>query len=364
MVVYQPPRTELCQNAARDNRGAIVCAVQVTAEGKAPSSIMLFPASDVDGEIKCRDGRVFRMKSAAQFAAAFNADGYPVPFDLDHAIELQPFTGADGAAYGWITSLEERAGAVYANVEWNDEGASLIEAKKYRYVSPAFTVTSTIVDDIPKYEVTSLTSAGLTNRPAMKMPALTHQQIGDAMDPKLLELLGLDEKATKEQVLEAAKALKASAEVEAKATELEVANAKLKSELAAVKDAQPDIKSFVPRADFDAVVARTAQLEKVASDEKAAAHKALASKAIDEAVKAGKVTPSTRDFYEKTCATPEGLADFQAMCAKAPVIAPSNIVNGDPLPASDVAVLTASDREVAGRLGLTDEQFLAAKKTA
>lgn len=350
----------LCDDKATgaDTRGAVVCKIQL-AEGKAPDWVMLFPAPDAQQEIKCRDGRIYRMTNQASIVSQFNAEQHPIAFDRDHGVEKVSWGGGDGEAVGWIEELRlASSGAIEARVEWTSEGRDLIESKKYRYVSPAFTINFEVVNSVEKLSIAMPTSAGLTNRPAMVMPALTNiQPSGDkTMDKELLALLGLDEKATKEQVLEAAKAMKAKKEEEA------VAAAKAKAELAAAQAAQPTLEKYVPRADFDAMKATLASFEAQRESDKATAHKQLVDTEIAQALKDGKITEGTKDFYVQSCSTAAGLESFRAFCSKAPVIAPNNIVGGGTPPTEDTASFTADEAAIAKRLGLSKEAYLAAKK--
>lgn len=326
-------------------RADAICKIELV-DGKAPEWCMLFPASDVDGEIKARDGRKFRMPAPERFADDFNAEAHEAPFDVEHATEILAPMGQPAPAVGWIVAMEVRDGAVWCRVEWTKDGAELIESKKYRYVSPAFRI------DWETAKILSLTSAGLTNRPALKMPALTHEQNGENMDPKLLKLLGLDEKATKEQVLAAAEVMKASAD---KAATVE-------AELASVRGQQPSLKDFVPRADFDAAIVRAQTAEKKIEDEKALAHKTTVEGEIEAAMKAGKITPSTKSFYVATCSTPAGLEAFREFVKNAPIHAPDNVVTERAQAQSSETVLTASDLEVIKAKGMSKEAFIAAKK--
>lgn len=327
--------------------GAIVCRVELAAEGKAPDEIMLFPAVDAEGEIKCEDGRIFRLANPEALAALFNSKGLEIPFDFDHASEW-----SGGAACGWIKSLAARSGAVFAQVEWLPEGAAAIESKRYRYVSPAFRVGD-------RAEIKSVTSAALTNRPAMsQMPALSHATGGITMDPELLKLLGLDDKATAEQIAEAVKKLQAKiAADDAAKTELEATSTKLRDELAAAKSAQPALDKFVPRSEFDAVTKKCMMLEGEKAETAKAAHKAAVDSTIDAALKAGKIAPASKDFFVRTCATAEGLEAFKVFVGGAPIIAPDNVVDPAKQTQTEQASATELELQVAANLGLTKEQL-------
>lgn len=346
---------ELCDTVtAKDTRGAVVCKIELAEDGLAPDNLMLFPASDVDGELKTRDGRKFRLPSPQKLADSFNAEGFKVPFDFDHEVEM-----GGSPAIGWIKGLYVQDGAVFANVKWLKAGREAIESEEYAYVSPAFMV------DWDVGEIKGLTSAALTNRPAFKLAALTSANNGDIMNPELMKLLGLNDKSTPEQIAEAIKAHQAKlAEADAAKVALEAANAKHKAELAAAQAAAtPSLANFVPRADFDAAVARTAALELASKQKEEAAHKAQVEAEIDAAQKAGKFAPASRDFYVQACSTPAGLEAFRKFVHGAPVIAPDNVVTAAAkAPVGTEVVLTSTDLEVIKTKGMSAEAFLAAKK--
>jgi phage I-like protein len=341
--------------SASQNFTTVLCKISLAADGKAPAKIPLFPAPEFGGRIKARDGRVFSMLDAPGFVASYNADAQEAPLDYEHASEILAPMGEQAPAAGWIASLElGENNSVWGNVEWTSRGRQSVEAREYRYVSPAFRL------DPETAEVLQLVSAGLTNRPALTMPALTRvQQETEVMDKDLLALLGLDEKATKEQVIEATKALKAAKEAAA-VKDQELAQAR--TQLAAAQ-AQPSLDKFVPRSDYDATLARVATLEQERDAGKAAAHKAQVDAEIASALKAGKITPATKDFYVAHCSTAEGLESFRGFVKNAATIAPDNVVEGQP-PAA--AGQTASEEAIAiaARCGISRDQYLATLKAA
>ncbi len=350
----------LCEEKGTSTRGAVVCRIEL-AEGKAPDWVMLFPAPDAAGEIKCRDGRVYRMTNQADIVSAFNSEAHPIAFDRDHGVEKVMWGGGDGAAVGWIEELKlGDGGSIMCRVEWTDEGAELVESKKYRYVSPAFNISTEVVNSIEKLRITMPTSAGLTNRPAMVMPALTNAS-GEPSMKKLLELLGLQEGATQEQIDEATKAFQAKELADKQA--LEAANATLKAELAAAKLAQQGIDKVVPRADFDAMKSQVAALQGQIDAGKQAAHQAAVNVAITEAMKAGKIAPASEAYHRANCASETGLAGFVAYCASAPVIAPDSITPAS-APAAGYVPPTALEFEVAEKCGTSREALIARAKAA
>jgi phage I-like protein len=123
----------------------------------------------------------------------------------------------------------------------------------------------------------------------------------------------------------------------------------------------PDLAQYVPRADYDSAVARAKTAEDKITDGEKAVHQKDVDEAIAAALKEGKITPATKDFYVANCATTEGLEQFKAFASAAPVIGdPSNLDNKPPT--DDPKTLTESEKAIAMRCGLTDEQFLASKQ--
>ncbi len=360
MYTCRLPKIELCQTVKTDNRNTVLCKLEL-ANGKAPSRIPLFPSPGKQGVIKARDKRVFRLNGAADVVASFNADAHDIPLDWEHASEIKAPFGEKAPAAGWITKLSlESDGSIVGDVEWTAAGQQSVESREYRYISPAFKLHP------DTREVQQIVSAGLTNTPALTMPALTSVQSGDQMNPKILKLLGLDDKATPEQVDAAVEAYEAKIAADAAAkTTLEATSSKLETELAAARGTQPDIKQFVPRADYDATLARVVVLEKNAEDEKAAAHKAQVDTEIAVAMQAGKIAPASKDYFAKSCATVEGLAAFREYCGSAPVIAADSGLGTKPTPTSTPeAGLTELDFQVAERCGMSREALIASVKAA
>jgi len=189
------------------------------------------------------------------------------------------------------------------------------------------------------------------------------------MNPELLKLLGLTAEATDEQVKAAIEKLKAgpAAELEQVKDELETTRSQLKAtetDLANARKASPSLDKYVPRSDYDAVVARAKALEdeKKAGEEEARA-KAVAS-AIDEAMKAGKIAPASKDAYTAMCASVEGFQQFQDLVKTIPTIGAPSRLETDPPPIPSNVTLTAEEKDVARQFGLTDEEYAKEKAAA
>ena len=121
-----------------------------------------------------RDGRAFSY-DPHNLIAAFEANKGPLPIDYEHAQDSKAPKGELAPAAGWITGLEIRENALWANVEWTDCAAEMIAAKEYRFISPSMRLDgATLV---------CLAGAALVNRPALKLPAL--DETGAAETPNV-----------------------------------------------------------------------------------------------------------------------------------------------------------------------------------
>jgi phage I-like protein len=329
-----------------------LCKVSSDSEGKLPEWVELVPAGN---EVNAVDGRKFRNTSPDKIVAAFNKYGLSLPVDYEHATEKKAPVGDEAPAAGWITSLENRAGAIWGKIEWTPRGAASLASKEYRFISPAFLMSKV-------GEIFELVSAGLTNKPALtQLPQLANVHEGEHMDKQLCEALGLKEDASMEEVLSAIGALKAGkmkSEEEGKAA---VASAQqLKAELASAQ--APDLTKFIPRADYDAVLARADGAEKTLAAQKAEGLQKDVDAEIDAALKAGKITPATADYHRASCSAEGGLAKFRDFVKVAPVIAPDSNLDDKAKPGSKQPAMDDTLREVARRCGLTDDVVLASMK--
>lgn len=363
MISKHKRNVALCQTEMDVSRSTVLCRIELTSDGKAPKSVVLFPRPAADGVIVARDGRKFGLYDAAALVAAFAEYGQDLPFDIEHASELKAPMGEPAPAQGWITGLAVNAdGSVSASVDWTDEGAALIELKKYRYVSPAFKLDRSI--DPPA--ITTVVSAGLTNRPALKLPALASTQ-GASMNPKIIKMLGLKDNCTQAEYDAALEAHLAKVDAEKKsATDAlvaaEAAHTKTKADLAAAQAAKPELANFVPRADLDAVRAELTALKTAADAEKKDAFAAKVKETVEKASSDGKIPAASVAYHIGACTSAEALEAFKKYVEGAPVIAAPSNPGAPPKPV--VTAETCSDEQVAiwAKLGLTKEQGLAAAK--
>jgi hypothetical protein len=76
----------------------------------------------------------------------------------------------------------------------------------------------------------------------------------------------------------------------------------------------PDQTPMVPKADYDLVLARLAQLEQDAKQ----AHSARVEAVVDAAIAAGSIAPASKAYHMTACKDAAGLAAFSAMVAALP----------------------------------------------
>ncbi|NWO05561.1 MAG: phage protease [Alteromonadaceae bacterium] len=186
---------------------------------KPGNEIQLFPA----GLFRARDGRPEGLEgwqvteaAAKQLVALAAQRQTPFVIDYEHQTLYAETSGNPAPAAAWFTTLEWREGdGLYAvDVQWTERAAALIEGDEYRYLSPVFKF------DRNTGLVTELLMAAVTNNPAIDGIAdvaaarYLHQPHEEAtpVDKELLEMLGLGEDATPEQVRAAIQALKEKAD--------------------------------------------------------------------------------------------------------------------------------------------------------
>lgn len=285
-----------------------------------------------------RDGRSWINSDPAGIVAKFVADSKDMPMDWEHATELKAPKGEEAPAAGWFKELQVREdGSVWGRIEWTDKGREAVASKAYRYISPVF------VYERETGRIVKLTSVGLTNRPNLQLPALNREQQHEADQEKemsmnqvqfaaLLTALGLAASATPEQAINQV--------------------TKLNGDLATALNhaAQPSLDKFVPKADYDLALNRATDAEgKLAAQAKATLETAINAE-IDTALKAGKITPSTKDYHIAQCRMEGGLDRFKAFCQAAPtVVADSNLDTKKP--GDESTALNAEEARVAAMFG-------------
>ncbi|MEM9075281.1 MAG: phage protease [Myxococcota bacterium] len=216
-------RAQLIAQASHKAESVHSNAVEL-AQGEVPEWIHLFPEGPL---VQGRDGREFNYDAAD--AGEIIADTeLPLALDVDH--ESIYWRGST-KAYGWVEELVyddgsgDRAAGFWGRVRFTEEGARLVAAQEFRFLSPVVRVLRVIEEDEdgnpfpPQMFLLNFINVALTNRPNLVMTALNTQQPEPpaptkvtaplaqketGMNPefqKLAQRLGLSEKATEAELL-------------------------------------------------------------------------------------------------------------------------------------------------------------------
>lgn len=333
--------------------------------------IMIFPA----GKVSTNDSRgPYTLADPAKVVAASKRPMVDLAIDRDHVMDLAQF-GTEAVAAGWIKEMQARQDGVYARIEWTPKAKQQLDHKEYRYISPTFLHE--------KGHVTRILRASLTNDPNFEMPALAatdHQSLNPQeteMENQTLKaiaaLLGLEEGAGEEAVLEAVTSLKngldaVKEEVDAPAEaapeevvnaveaaiEKEVASRVAKKVTASSKQHQPDPSKYVPISAFEEVSNGLKKLLDERSHEKATA-------AVERATAAGKLTPGLKPWgYDLALNNMEAFERFEK---NAPSITQASGRSGLKPDTAGSQGLDADDDIIMSKLGLTKEEYLDGQKS-
>jgi len=280
-----------------------------------------------------RDGRRFTNPNPQNIIDQFAANGADLPVDIEHATELKAPQGEPAPAYGWIKAVRvSDAGAIEGFIEWTKQGQAIVDSKQYRYLSPVFYFSK------DNNAIIKLTSAGLTNQPNLQLTALNHQipQEDDMPLKNVAKTLGLPEDASADAVLAATQK--------------------------AINTAQtPPLDKFVPRADYAGMEQRALNAEqKLAQQAQAQIDKAINS-VVDDAIAAGKIAPSSKDYHLAACRVEGGLGRFTAFVASAPVLTQTAINSQVPPAQGSQTQLTPEEKAICSQMGLSEDAFLKSK---
>jgi phage I-like protein len=306
--------------------------------GKAPNRIELVPAGQT---VTGRDGRTWKNTSPQETAQNSMRRLAKLPIDENHATDLAAPKGGSSPAFGWITALcADERGAILADVEWTARGRSAVENKEYGFISPVFLFNK-------EGEINCILRAGLTNTPNLELPALNSETpelntTEDFMDEPKMALavcaaLGIAEGAGVNDALAAIDKLK------------QAQNA---------SGGGVDLSTYAPRAELNAALEKAVAVEKQLAELNAAAFKREAEAAVDEAVKAGKFPPASRDTCIALCADKTGLERFKALAAATPAIVDGRVQvpEGTP-PGTGGTALNSEEAAAAKAMGYTVEEY-------
>jgi phage I-like protein len=127
----------------------------------------------------------------------------------------------------------------------------------------------------------------------------------------------------------------------------------------------PPLDKFVPRADYDAAVKKATDAEAAFNQIKTSVREAEITELIEGAIKSGKITPASKDFYISTCQFEGGFEIFKTFLQSAPVLSvkTDSGLDRQPDPGAANRSLTEQEKAVCRNLGVTEEEFLKAKPT-
>lgn len=285
----------------------------------APEIISVLPLGHVvsqKGEFDVDEESFREMK--AQIAQR----GVDLVIDYEH----QTLKGVQAPAAGWVKELVLKDGHIQARVEWTPAATEYLQNREYRYLSPVVTVRK--VDSL----ATGLHSLALTNTPAIEgmTPIVNSQNYEGGQNnmefiAQIAKLLGLEEGATPEQIMESLqacldenKALKDD-QGKAEADENVVAN-KAVCELLGLKSGAPaeDVTSKIMELKGGTIDGVNVLAELKALKQQSAERDADA--AVDLALKGGKITPAQKAWArDYALDNPKGFAGFME---KAPQVVP------------------------------------------
>ncbi len=329
------------------------------------------------GVNRARDGRVYTVVDAAKVVQLSHE--WKGAIDLvvcfEHQTDRSKENGQRADACAWIKELSatgpDGTPGVWARFDWLDETRELIKARKYRYLSAA------VAHDAAG-NVLFVPRASLTNTPALDTTTAffsVEQPKEKLMLQKLLAALGLAATVPEDKAIEHAGLLATLAAALAKqlGVELSVLSAMTAEQLTGAlakplaekiatlsatakvaADATPDAivagiralgvdpKDHVARSVYDDVAGRLATLTAE-----------LTTSKIEEAKKAGKITPAMEAWAKSM--SPEQLTAF---LSSAPVIVQPGAEQERQLA---VSTLSADEKAEARKMGVSEEAFLKAK---
>lgn len=280
-----------------------------------PEWIDLLPAPDAAGMMHTFDGRgPFRVDDmAALIEASMTGVGTDRPvIDENHNIDRPE--APNGRATGWIEAMEVRGGRLMARVSWTRFGRELIVDRLYRAISPVFMRQGN--------RIVRILRASLVNNPNFRGLATLSSETEMELDVELAQLLGLPSGTPAAELMSVAAARLGGAD---------------------------------DGAEREAMQAQIDDLRQARARDRATA-------VIDAAISAGRVglAPSRRDrWIERHMREPEDVeADIAAMpqmTGEMHQIAASPDDRG-------TKVLSASERDAARALGISDEAFIAERE--
>jgi phage I-like protein len=120
-----------------------------------------------------------------------------------------------------------------------------------------------------------------------------------------------------------------------------------------------DPQAYAPRSELNAALEKAVAAEKQLAELNAEAFKKGAEAAVDEAIKAGKFPPASRDTCLALCADKTGLEKFKELAAASPAIVDGKAVAPETAPpaGSGGTALNSEEAAMAKAMGYSVEEF-------
>ena len=294
----------------------------------------LVPANHFEG----RDGRAWNNANPQAVIDSAINEGADIPLDEEHSTEIKGPNGEPARARGFFKEYRITDGAIEGRVDLNRVGKKLLENKEYRYYSPAFKYNKDGV-------VTGLSSVGLTNKHNLYLPALNHREEPPMKLTAIALALGLAEASDEPAILAGIASMKSEHQIALNRAQAEAS--------------PTDLTKYVPVATHELALNRAKSAEEKLAEGAAAALESTAKELVEGAVKEGKIAPANRDDYMALCRQEGGMDTVKKLFEAAPKLLPAQLTpEGKP---GEQATLSTDEIAVCSQLGLSHEEFIAAK---
>ncbi|WP_445372730.1 phage protease [Methylomonas sp. HW2-6] len=322
----------------------VALAFEIAADAAAPTTAHLLPV----GPFRATDGRPYDCEAwqldasiAANVILRLRDRANDTLIDYEHQSLRTEYNGQPVIAAGWFHDMEWRDGkGLYAiGVDWTAVAKQRIADKEYRYISTVFLYLATTG------EVLDVISVALTNTPAVDglddlgedgMAALSKRFSLPDPDPEHTDM------ATPQEELAA----------------LRVTHAQTETALAALTAERDTLSAKVAAltTERDTALGELAALNKQINDDRAAAEAQQKTDLITAALTDGRMAPALKPWAEKQSLA--ALTEFLQTTAPLPITERQAGAGH----ATGTAALTAEQKAVAEKMGVTEEEFLATQK--
>lgn len=253
-------------------------------------------------------------------------------------------------------------------VKWTPTAYKLLKEKIFKYFSPALRglvnpplrLTSVAMENEPAINHLDALAASANHKPSdLSDKNLTRRSIMTKLEKAIAVLLGRDSIALAAEDVKIDEELATA--VESKASML----AELRKSLKLDDDVADDVivaalKSLIEKAGGAEALNQELDTLKSKVDElELSANKKVHGELIAQGVREGKITPATKEWFEKL-----DHIQLSSYLPSAPVIVAPGKIDREGLAPADNIVLTAEDRATIKRFGFKEEDYLKSKKGA